>query len=149
MSKGSGLGGTSGGGGGSSGGSRGKVNIQNLGRNQLSGKAIQGLIAGRGGIAKSVSKVSTENLKNAISKYNNLSKSQISNLVKSVSGVKVKISHAYRNQKGGGGDFGIQIVSGVGDILAAKQAGATQILSVVTQVGPRGKTTTWTGLIKL
>lgn len=147
MSKGSGVGGTGGGTSGGSGGSRGKVTLGITGRRTLSGKAVQGLISGRGGITKSVGKFSTEKLTNAKNQYKGLTKSQIGIYAGKVFGVKIKISHAYRNLKGGGGDMSLE--SGSEQVLAAKQAGAEYINATVIQVGARGKVTTWNGLVKL
>lgn len=149
MSKGSGLGGTAGGTSGGSGGSRGKLKLESTGRRSLSGKAIQGLIAGRGGLSKSVRKVSVEKISKYKKQYLGLTKSQVGILAGKVSGVKIQISHSYRNQKGGGGDSGISIQTGSEQVIAAQQSGATNINATVTQVGPRGSTTSWTGLIKI
>ncbi len=152
MSKGSGLGGTAGGTSGSSGGSRGKLKLESTGKRSLSGKAIQGLIAGRGGISKSVGKVSPEKLSLSKSKYLGLTKSQINLHAKSVSGVKIQINHSYRNTKqavGGGDSSSIQVTGGSAEIEAARLAGASYVKATVTQVGPRGKTSSWTGQVKL
>lgn len=62
--------------------------------------------------------------------------------------VKIKISHSYRNKDFGGGTS-LVVTDGSYEILAAKSSGKSEILAEVTQVGKRGKVTTWTGNVKL
>jgi hypothetical protein len=151
MSKGSGTGGsgnvasTSG----QSGSSTGKVKSPLLSRTGNSGKALQGLIAGKGGIAKHVLSHNSQKLILSKSKFKDLSKVEVALKSKNLSTVQVQVSHSYRNSVGGGGALGITVSNGAEDILAAKLAGAKQIKATIIQIGKRGKKTTWIGLIDL
>ncbi len=149
MSKGSGAGGGSGrGSGNTSGRGTKKVIIKKLSRFGSSGKALQGLIAGKGGIAKSVGKVDPGKVSEIKSSLKGLSKSAIQQKSNSISTVSIRVSHAYRSQLSGGGT-GIEITSGAELISAFKSAGASTINATITEVGKRGAQRKWTGHVKL